>query len=482
MHTKLFHKKILAAVLLSFLFFFSKGQGPLEQLRAKQAIILNSLRYTDGNQGFNKILSSDANGNAFWRDPLKDSFAIEDFFYVKHTTGIPDSLKLKKELPRKFWATPSTGTDSGRASYRPITLADLPAGIGGGAAAGLDSQYVSADSLYQIYVYASGRRDTVQYSGAGGSADLWSLQGSNVYRPYGFVGINISNPTARLTLKSNIEWNATVNDSSGLTLRNDNDTTHLRSYSSPPVTFKMNSYNSYRARVFPSSIRIRGVGDNFLQYRTPSLVIEGMNDSTNTYQTMATIGPNGSYVIQSTSILPGIIITDNVSTTNVSAANSIVTARQNINSTSYDTANSCALQLNGNTRGFILPRLSSAQRSQIERVITSITVNTGGSSYSVPPLVTAFGGTPFNFPVLSSTISGGVVTAINVTYGGRYYGTPPIVITPPVGETGSGATATATTVQDIKPGTKIFCTDCLANNGVTGVEQVWAGGQWNNTY
>lgn len=351
---------------------------------------------------------------------------------------------------------------------------------GGVGSSGIDSMYVTADSLYMVFLYSTGNRDSIQIKGASG--DLWTQSGNNVYRPFGFVGINISNPTARLTLKSNIEWNTTVNDSSGLTLRNDIDTTHLRSYSSPPVTFKMNSYNSYRARVFPSSIRIRGVGDNFVQYRTPSLVIEGMNDSTNTYQTMATIGQNGSYVIQSTSILPGVIITDNVSSVNVSSSNSIVTARQNINSTIYDTANSCALQINGNTRGFILPRLTSAQRSQIERVITSITVNTGGSSYSVAPTVTAFGGTPFNFPTLTATISGGAVSAINVVYGGRFYGTPPITITTPVGETGSGAVATATTVQDIKPGTKIFCTDCIANNGVTGVEQVWAGGQWNNTY
>jgi hypothetical protein len=61
--------------------------------------------------------------------------------------------------------------------YANGVIDSLAAGSGGGSS-GLDSTYISADSLYQIFIYASGRIDSVQWTG-GGSSGVQSVTGLN---------------------------------------------------------------------------------------------------------------------------------------------------------------------------------------------------------------------------------------------------------------------------------------------------------------
>lgn len=68
-----------------------------------------------------------------------------------------------------------------------------------------------------------------------------------------------------------------------------------------------------------------------------------------------------------------------------------------------------------------------------------ITITSGGTGYTVAPLITFFG--TGSGATAVATVSGGVITSINVTAGGSGYNVPPTIIITPVSG-GSGAAAT----------------------------------------
>ena len=95
---------------------------------------------------------------------------------------------------------------------------------------------------------------------------------------------------------------------------------------------------------------------------------------------------------------------------------------------------------------------------------TSVTVNTGGSGYLVPPLVT-FGPPPAGGLQATgyATLTSGAVSSVTVkNQGAGYTSAPPVTFTPCYGDPGTGATATAT-VATTNAGKLVAVT--MANNG-----------------
>ena len=130
MNRKILYKRITVAILLACLSLLSHAQIS-ERIQAKKIEAVNSLKFTPGNQAYGKFLRTDAAGNVFLSDIQKDSIAVQqNLLQIKQ--GLPyDSLLFKKELPHKFIATNSTGTDSARPTYRAIVLSDLPVTVAG---------------------------------------------------------------------------------------------------------------------------------------------------------------------------------------------------------------------------------------------------------------------------------------------------------------------------------------------------------------
>ncbi len=89
---------------------------------------------------------------------------------------------------------------------------------------------------------------------------------------------------------------------------------------------------------------------------------------------------------------------------------------------------------------FKYPKEVAPFQPAVEGSVISITVNSGGSNYTTPPIVTISGGSG-NGATATAAISNGVVTEITVTTGGTGYSTPPSVSF--AGGAGTGATATA---------------------------------------
>lgn len=131
-----FIRRLVILLLLTLSVYLSHGQEKAKQAKVGW-LLADKITFTPGNQAAGLYVRSDASGNLSLADAVKDSFAIEDLFYVKQTTGVPDSLKLLNAPKNKFWAGPVSGGDSGRPGYRAIELADLPPGIGGSASWGL---------------------------------------------------------------------------------------------------------------------------------------------------------------------------------------------------------------------------------------------------------------------------------------------------------------------------------------------------------
>ncbi len=65
MNAILTRKKIWIAVLLSCLSLLAKAQQPLEQVTTKKLTVINSFKFTPGNQAYGKILKTDAQGNVY---------------------------------------------------------------------------------------------------------------------------------------------------------------------------------------------------------------------------------------------------------------------------------------------------------------------------------------------------------------------------------------------------------------------------------
>ncbi len=131
-----FIRRLVILLLLTLAVSLSNGQEKAKQAKVGW-LLADKITFTPGNQAAGLYVRSDASGNLSLADAVKDSFAIEDLFYVKQTTGVPDSLKLLNAPKNKFWAGPVSGGGSGRPGYRAIELADLPPGIGGSPSWGL---------------------------------------------------------------------------------------------------------------------------------------------------------------------------------------------------------------------------------------------------------------------------------------------------------------------------------------------------------
>lgn len=145
-----------------------------------------------------------------------------------------------------------------------------------------------------------------------------------------------------------------------------------------------------------------------------------------------------------------------------------------------------ALDIGSVYRGFMKPRVTTAQRDSMNLQIASFTVVDGGKDYATGPSIAISGSTTYGvIPGTVGTITrvGNAITAVAVFAPGSYNFTPTITVT---GGGGSGAVIVANMTQVLRPGLEIFCTDCTPDNYATnphlGVTQTWNGYSWINAY
>lgn len=171
------------------------------------------------------------------------------------------------------------------------------------------------------------------------------------------------------------------------------------------------------------------------------------------------------------------------------AANLYTKFQNNAISVSSPTTNAAArassiLDLVTTSKGFTPPSMTSAQRDAIPKVITSVSLVSGGSGYTSAPVISIGASTtvasalPF---VGTSTVSGGTVTSVGIIYGGGYTATS-AAPTLQIGSGGGGTGASGTATLSYPPGLTIYCTDCTATDGSTGVMQTFNGTGWKNNW
>jgi hypothetical protein len=137
---------------------------------------------------------------------------------------------------------------------------------------------------------------------------------------------------------------------------------------------------------------------------------------------------------------------------------------------------SAILNASSTNRGFLPPVQTNAQKNA--RGVSTGTI-AGGSGYTNGSftLKQMTGGTGTG-SVSTITVSGGAVTAVTISYEGAGYVVGDVLSSTLAG--GSGFTYTITAITAPATGLTIYCTDCTATDGSTGVTQTYNGSTWKN--
>lgn len=135
-----------------------------------------------------------------------------------------------------------------------------------------------------------------------------------------------------------------------------------------------------------------------------------------------------------------------------------------IGSSSSNDIYSANLSIGGTTRGFLPPRLTTAQRDALGTVIQEVVLTAAGSGYTSPAISITGGGGSGATAAIFTRASPSVINSITLTNpGSGYTSAPTVTIT---GSTGSGATAVAIMNSPVD-GLTIF-------NTTTGTPQVYS--------
>lgn len=151
------------------------------------------------------------------------------------------------------------------------------------------------------------------------------------------------------------------------------------------------------------------------------------------------------------------------------------------NNTVHTSDYSSVLDVQDSSRGSTpYPRLTSLQRDSIGLYIASVTITNGGTGYSGTLTVSVPSATfPYVIAIITATQSGGIINTVTVNKGGFY---PRFPGTFTVTGVGSGAVLTPVMAQRITTSMHIYCTDCTAIDGSTGVDEVWNGAIWKRLW
>lgn len=128
--------------------------------------------------------------------------------------------------------------------------------------------------------------------------------------------------------------------------------------------------------------------------------------------------------------------------------------------------------------GLKLPDITQAERDALSlgAPIATVTIATAGSGQTNGTYALTFTGGGGSGAAGYVTVAGNIVTLVTISSWGNGYTSAPTVTMATAG--GTSATFTAT-VRSIK-GLTVFCTDCTATDGSTGVSQTYQGSSWKN--
>lgn len=324
-----------------------------------------------------------------------------------------------------------------------------------------------------------GRCDTIAIS----SINIWQRNGNSIYYNNGRVGIGVDTAQSLLNVQNlSTIANAPLNDSSGVTLSNGNIATSSNIYYSPPLIFKSQNWNTSTLLPFPTKFKFdvnsfSGVpGPSFSNLNLKYSIDNGL-----TYLTLWSFGGNGLLSNGNTNINSNSVSSLVGSFTSGLSTSGNLSATYSTNIGSAYSDSSALFQINTTNKGFLPPRLTTAQRNLINTIVTGVTITNAGSGYTSTPTVT-FSGSVYNPAIIANgvaVVTSNTVTGINIVNRGSYFSIPAISIT---GGGGSGATATAITSQNLGSGLTIYCTDCTATDSSTGVMQTWNGSTWKNNW
>lgn len=135
---------------------------------------------------------------------------------------------------------------------------------------------------------------------------------------------------------------------------------------------------------------------------------------------------------------------------------------------------SAILNISRTERGFLPPRLTTAQRDSINLTVSSVTIVNGGTGYTSNP---ALSFTNPTYPgvqaaAVVTTRVGNSITVVTVGASGSYTSTPTITVT---GGGGTGAVLVPVMTQVLTRGLMIY-------NTTTDKMQVWNGTIWNDLF
>lgn len=354
--------------------------------------------------------------------------------------------------------------------------ADFPSG-------GIDStayhtSEIIGDSLL-ILCDLKNRCDTIAMS----SVNIWGKNGSKIFYNEGNVGIGDDTANAKLVVRDDGAGysRTTAKDTSGIILYNGSISGSSSPRSSPPLTFRANGYNT--GVLSPNDVRVRirlqtkSAGSN----SPGDVMIENSLDGGSTWSNALTINAgSGNLTFSNGNGVNGTFITtQNATFSGTATASHIYTSAYSAVGTSSYNKYDAILQVESTDQGLLLPRMTTSQRDNMSREVTSVTITNGGSGYTSNPSITFQTSGGNKLATGTAVRTGDALTDITITNGGSYFSTPSITIS---GGGGSGATATANMTQSLTPGLTIYCTDCTATDSSTGVEQTWNGTTWKNKW
>ena len=137
------------------------------------------------------------------------------------------------------------------------------------------------------------------------------------------------------------------------------------------------------------------------------------------------------------------------------------------------------LDVTSSNRGVLFPRMDSTHRNSISLTTGIINLTlVGGSGYTTGTYTISFsGGGGTGAAGTVTVVTGQYGSYIISNYGSGYTSAPTATISAGAGSGGS-ITVNIPSIE----GLTIFCTNCIANDGSTGVIQTHSSSAWRNLY